>query len=148
MAETIINTQKEVHQVFDSYPEDVQIAMQNLRKLVLEVATESKEISNIEECLRWGEPSYISPIGSTLRMDWKEKNPKQYALYFKCTSKLVESFKHVYKDSLRYEGNRAIIFNLGEAIPEKDIKTCIHSALTYHKIKHLPYLGLATPSGQ
>lgn len=119
--------------------------MEALRKLVLEAASEMEGLTSLEETLKWGEPSYLAKNGSTLRMDWKEKKPDQYALYFKCTSKLVETFKEVFHDQFTYEGNRAIVFKLDHPIPERELKECIKAALGYHKVKHLPRLGIKAP---
>jgi hypothetical protein len=80
--------------------------------------------------------------GSTIRIDWKKNKPDQYAVFFKCTSKLVPTFREVYHDLFKYEGNRAIIFQLDDKIPEAELKKCISVGLTYHKVKHLPLLGL------
>lgn len=137
-----IKTDPKVDIVFNNYPKHIRPKMMQLRKLVWESAKELENIAEIEETLKWGEPSYITKIGSTLRMDWKEKTPNQYALYFKCTSKLVETFKIKFGKKLKFETNRAIVFNLDEKIPEKEVKQCIKAALTYHKIKKLPLLGL------
>ena len=71
----------------------------------------------------------------------QEKSPEQYAMYFKCTSKLVPTFRTLYKGKFKFENNRAIIFSLDDSIPEAELKHCISMALTYHKIKHLPLLG-------
>ena len=57
----------------------------------------------------WGEPSYLVKGGSTIRMDWKKANPEQYAMYFHCKTKLVDTFKELYQDVFKFEGNRAII---------------------------------------
>jgi len=114
----------------------------NLRRLIMETANEIEEVANLEETLIWGEPNYLVKNGSTIRIDWKKKEPDQYAIYFKCTSKLVPTFKMVYKDKFRYEGNRAIIFRLNDRIPKVELKNCITVALTYHKVKYLPMLGL------
>jgi len=113
-----------------------------LRKLIVEVATESDTISAMEETLKWGEPSYLTKKGSTLRMDWKARAPDQYAMYFKCTSKLVETFKVVHGDTFRYENSRAILFRLEEAVPGAALKSCISAALHYHSVKQLPDLGM------
>lgn len=75
-------------------------------------------------------------------MGWKEKAPDQYAVYFKCTSKLVPTFREVYGDTFRYEKNWAILLAVDEAVPVKALKACITLALTYHRVKHLPLLGL------
>lgn len=137
-----IETDPKVEAVFKAYPDQVKNQMLALRTLVFQVAEESEEISKIEETLKWGEPSYLCKNGSTLRMDWKAKSPDQYALYFKCTSRLVETFKTVFGDQFNYEGNRAIVFQLDEKIPEKEVKLCIEAALNYHKVKKHPTLGI------
>lgn len=142
MKKVQLQSNPEVKAVFDHYPITVRSKMEQLRKLVLEVAEEEEQITALEETLKWGEPSYLTKKGSTLRMDWKPKTPDQYALYFKCTSQLVPAFRKVYKDIFTFEGNRAIVFRLYEELPEAALKQCIKATLTYHSIKHLPLLGL------
>lgn len=127
--------------VFENYPKPFQPKMKQLRKLVLQSAKELG-LEDLEETLKWGEPSYLTKHGSTIRMDWKKKKPDQYAIYFKCTSKLVTTFKEIYPDTFEYETTRAIVFKLGDKIPKKELKHCITLALTYHKVKHLPLLGV------
>ena len=116
--------------------------MYALRELVIETASEIDGLHQLEETLKWGEPSYLTKFGSTLRMDWKAKKPEQYALYFKCTSRLVETFKLHFNHTFCYEGKRAIVFKLDDKIPKEALKNCIKAALTYHKVKHLPTLGM------
>lgn len=130
-----------VKEVFEKYPESVKTQLLDLRDLVLNTASEIDGLEKLEETLKWGEPSYLTKHGSTIRMDWKKKNPEHFALYFKCTSRLVETFKILYKDILKFEGTRAIVFQLDEKSPKKELKHCITLALTYHKVKHLPMLG-------
>ncbi len=129
----------------ESYPKTIQPKLKKLRSLILETAIESETIDQLEETLKWGELSYLTKKGSTIRMDWKPASPDQYALYFKCTSKLVPTFKELYADSLTYEKNRAILFALEEELPVQPLKTCIRLALTYHTVKHLPLLGVGMP---
>jgi len=136
-----INQDPRVEEKFKSYPKGVLSKMKFLRKLILETASEDESIKEIEETLKWGEPSYLVKKGSTIRMDWKEKTPHQYAMYFKCTSKLVPTFKAVYGPTFRYEKNRAILFDLEDEVPHEALKECIHMALKYHSLKHLPRLG-------
>ncbi len=112
-----------------------------LRELVLEVAEEESRIESLEETLKWGEPSYLTKHGSTIRMDWKAKSPNQYALYFQCSSSLVSTFKTIYRNEFTFEGNRAIVLKIDDELPELELKHCILLALTYHKRKHLPLLG-------
>ncbi len=124
------------------YPEHIRPKMQFLRELVIETAKEIPEIKELEETLKWGEPSFIAKKGSTLRMDWKAKTPGQYQMYFKCTSRLVETFKLVFGELFEYEKNRAIIFQLDEEIPVAELKACIAATLMYHKVKDDETLGL------
>ncbi|WP_319499528.1 DUF1801 domain-containing protein [uncultured Draconibacterium sp.] len=137
-----VNTNAEVEVVFANYPDGVRKKMLELRELVLEAANELEDVTTLEETLKWGEPSYITKHGSTLRMDWKAKTPDQYAMYFKCTSRLVETFREVFKNDFDFEGNRAIVFQIKDKIPKKELKECIKATLAYHKVKQLPTLGI------
>ncbi|AWW31098.1 DUF1801 domain-containing protein [Echinicola strongylocentroti] len=142
MKDLQITSDPAVEQVFDQYPVHVRPKMEGLRILVRETAREMEGVGQLEETLRWGEPSFITKKGSTLRMDWKAKQPDRYALYFKCTSKLVPSFRMAYQDIFTFEGTRAIVFQLDDKVPKEELKQCIRAALAYHKVKHLPLLGL------
>ena len=136
-----LTSDPKVKTVFDNYPKEVKQQMLHLRGLVLNAAAEIDGLEKLEETLKWGEPSYLAKYGSTVRMDWKAKKPDQFAIYFKCTSRLVPTFKTIYKDQFEFEGNRAIVFKLDDEIPEKELKHCISMALNYHKLKHIPLLG-------
>lgn len=137
-----IKSDTKVELVFNNYPDSVRNKMLALRSLVVETAEEIEEITVLEETLKWGEPSYLTKNGSTIRMDWKSKSPNQYAMYFKCTSRLIETFKIVFKNLFEFEGKRAIVFKMDDNIPKEALKSCIKAALTYHKVKHLTTLGI------
>lgn len=126
---------------FESYPKDVKKILSHLRDLIINTASSIEGIHEIEETLKWGEPSYLVKKGSTIRIDWKSKTPNEYALYFICNTSLVETFKMVYGDLFKYEKNRAILFDLDEKIPETELKGCIEMALRYHSLKDKPFLG-------
>lgn len=141
MTQIKINQDPRVKEKFESYPEEIRNKLSYLRNLIMETAQECDSIDEIEETLKWGEPSYLVKKGSTVRVDWKPKAPDQYAMYFKCTSMLVPTFKDVFGDKFKYENNRAILFNRNEKIPIKELKECIKMALTYHRIKNTPLFG-------
>jgi len=101
----------EVEEVFKLYPKPMRQKLMFLRQLVLDTASETESVNKVDETLKWGEPSYITKNGSTIRMDWKKSKPNQYAMYFHCRTTLVETFRELYRDCLKFEGNRAIIFN-------------------------------------
>ncbi|NNE29185.1 MAG: DUF1801 domain-containing protein [Saprospiraceae bacterium] len=132
----------QVLSIIEAYPTKPKNKLLKLRKLIFQVVKKLEGSGTVEETLKWGEPSYVTKKGSTFRMDWKEKNPEHYALYFNCNSLLVPTFKSIFGNLFTYEGKRAIVFNLKDNIPKEEVKACIHAALTYHKVKGLPMLGL------
>jgi len=129
-----------VQQKFTTYPEDIAVLLTIIRDLILNVAKQDG-ISDISETLKWGEPSYVSKAGSTIRIDWKAKYPEQYCVYFNCKTSLVETFKEIYGDIFIYEGNRAIVFKTNQIVPYKELAHCISMSLRYKKIKHLVLLS-------
>lgn len=137
-----IKTDPRVNEVFANYPDFVRDKMQFLRELVIETAEETEGVTKLEETLKWGEPSFVTKNGSTLRMDWKAKTPDQYAMYFQCTSRLVDTFRLVFDHKFEYEGKRAIVFKLNQKIPEMELKECIKASLIYHNVKELITLGI------
>lgn len=136
-----VETDNKTESKFDTYPSHIRPKLLALRSMVIERAREMGHIKVLEETLKWGEPSYLAKKGSTIRMDWKSKTPDQYAIYFKCTSKLVSTFKEIYGDTFNYENTRAIVFSLEDEVPKEELKNCIGMALNYHNLKHLPLLG-------
>lgn len=128
-------TNPQVAAVFSNYPEKMREKLMFMRQLIFETAAATEGVGELEETLKWGEPSYLTPntkSGSTVRIDWKQKNEEQYAMYFKCTTNLVETFREKYPTEFRYGGNRSIIFNEDDEIPVKELSDCIGLALTYH----------------
>ena len=138
--DTINNTA--VAEVFKNYPKHMRKKLMFLRRLVLDAAAETEGVTTVEETLKWGEPSYVTKNGSTVRMDWKKSMPHQYAVYFHCKTRLIDTFKELYGDKFKFEGNRAIVFNENDEIPVEELKHCISLSLTYHSRKHLPMLGV------
>ncbi|MBI6119873.1 DUF1801 domain-containing protein [Salegentibacter maritimus] len=142
MGKLTLKTDPRVNEVFANYPDFVRDKLQHLRELVIETAEETESLTVLEETLKWGEPSFVTKNGSTLRMDWKEKTPDQYAMYFQCTSRLVNTFRLVFDDKFQFEGKRAIVFKLNEKIPELELKECIRASLIYHNVKEQITLGI------
>lgn len=130
--------------VFEAYPNNIRKKLLFLRQLIFDTALEITEVDEIEETLKWGEPSYLTKpkTGSTIRIDWKRKIPDQYAMYFHCKTSLVDTFKEIYAETFSYEGNRAIIFSIRDDIPVEELKHCIALSLSYHRRKHKPMLGV------
>jgi hypothetical protein len=123
-----------VEAVFKNYPDDVRAQMLDLRQLVFDTAAATTGVGDIEETLRWGEPSYLtakSKSGSIVRMHWKPADGDSYRLYFHCQTNLVATFRELYPTELRYEGNRSIAISRREPIPVDALRHCVTLALTY-----------------
>ncbi len=142
MTELKITTSPAFEAKLETYPDVVRDKLKRLRALVIETAKEEPDITSLEETLKWGEPSFVTQTGSTLRMDWKQKTPNQYQMYFQCSSRLVETFKLIFGKLFEYEKNRAIIFQLDQEIPVAELKKCIKTTLMYHKVKNDLTLGI------
>ncbi|QCB48686.1 DUF1801 domain-containing protein [Hydrogenophaga sp. PAMC20947] len=119
---------------FASYPPEAREALLALREIAWETARSMPEVGGIEETLKWGEPAYgtKSKVGSTVRMDWKTRAPGSYALYFNCQTDLVETFRTLFPNDFVFEGNRALVFRLGETIPADSVAFCMAAAFSYH----------------
>lgn len=145
MSKLNIISSLEVKKVFDAYPKNVKPKILNLRALIIDSTDELGNIYELVETLKWGEPSYLTKKGSTIRIDWKTKTPDYYAMYFKCTSKLIPTFRKAFPNIFNFSGTRAIIFDINDKIPKIELKKCIKAGLQYHTIKKLPHLGLSMP---
>jgi hypothetical protein len=87
-------------------------------------------VGQIEETLKWGEPSYLTPTtkhGSTIRIAWKPSQPDEYAyaMYFKCTANLVTAFRERYPQEFRFGGNRSMLFAKDNEVPVHALTRCI-----------------------
>lgn len=136
-------TDNRIQHKFDQYPPLVKPVLESLRQMIYNLVLELN-LGEIEETLKWGEPSFNVKSGSPVRIDWKDSTPENYYVFVNCQTKLVDTFRELYSDVLQFQGNRAIILNLTEATDEKvnhALKHCLALALTYQKVKHLPLLG-------
>jgi len=107
----------------------------SLRRLILETAAATTGVGKIEETLKWGQPSYVTSetqSGTTIRIDWRKSTEEEYAIYFHCQTRLAETFRTLFPNDFRFEGNRTLIFSTREALPTDALRYCIEAALTYH----------------
>jgi hypothetical protein len=120
--------------VFEAYPRPVKAKLLALRRLIRDTAKATQGVGALEETLKWGQPSYLtteSKSGSTIRIDQVKAEAGQVAVYFHCQTNLVETFRELYPE-LRYSGNRAILLNAGDRLPDAELRHCVALALTYH----------------
>jgi hypothetical protein len=121
--------------VFDAYPPAAREQLLSLRELIFEVAASTPGVGALQETLKWGEPAYLTPhtkSGSTLRIGFKPSQPDQYALYVNCQTNLIDTFRAMFGNEFNFEGNRAVVFQVGDTPPADALALCIAAALTYH----------------
>jgi hypothetical protein len=127
-----------VDAVFDAYPKPLKAKLLALRRLIFDTAKTTKGVGALQETLKWGQPSYLTPetkSGSTIRIDQVKSAPGQYAVYFHCQTNLVETFRELYPKEFSYGGNRSILLNAKGEVPEAALRHCVALALTYHLTK-------------
>ncbi|WP_392695812.1 DUF1801 domain-containing protein [Bradyrhizobium sp. RDI18] len=126
-----------VEAVFEAYPNPVRAKLLALRRLIFDTARTTEGVGALEEALKWGQPSYLtteSKSGSTIRIDQVKDEAGRYAVHFHCQTDLVETFRELYPE-LRYGGNRSILLDAGDKLPEAALRHCVALALTYHARK-------------
>jgi len=124
-----------VDAVFDTYPAPLKTRLLALRRLIFETARTTAGVGALQETLKWGQPSYLTTetkSGSTVRIDQVKSAPDGYAIYFHCQTDLVETFRELYPTEFTYGGNRCILLNAKDKVPEPALRHCIALALTYH----------------
>lgn len=125
---------------FASYPQHAQQQLERVRELILAIAAEHT-LGDVEEALKWSEASYSVKGGSPIRIDWKAKQPGVIKVFFHCQTRLVATFREIYRDEFVYEGNRAMLIPLDTDIEQTPLRHCLLLALQYQSLKHLPLLG-------
>ena len=127
-----------VASLYKAYPAAVRTKLMALRELLLDTAAKTAGVGRLTETLKWGQPSYLTSetrSGSTIRIDRLKTDAASYAVFFHCQTDLVETFRELYPTELRYGGNRRILLNAEEEVPEAALRHCVALALTYHSRK-------------
>jgi hypothetical protein len=123
-----------VDAVFTAYPNPIKAKLLALRRLIFDTARATKGVGALQETLKWGQPSYLTTetkSGSTIRIDRIKTAADRYAVYFHCQTDLVATFRERYPE-LSYGGNRSIILDARDQLPEAELRHCVALALTYH----------------
>jgi len=123
-----------IAEAYQQFPPGLREKLIALRELIHDVAASTEGVGRLEETLKWGQPSYLTPetkSGSTLRLG-VSKDGRYAGLYVHCQTNILESFRDRFPDAFRYEGARAILFTEDEELQPEKLRDCIAHALTYH----------------
>jgi len=122
--------------VFDAFPTAPKRKLLQVRSLIYSTAAKNSEIGLISESLKWGQPSYVPQkprTGTAVRLGWNEQTPEVIHLFVHCQTTLIDTYRTLLGDELRFEGNRAVLVPLKPALPKATLQLCIEAAFTYHK---------------
>lgn len=106
-----------------------------IRTWIYELSVADEKIGEIEECLKWGEPSFLTPktkSGSTIRM--AKVNEFEFALYFNCNTTIAKEIAMEFPE-LNCDGRRALYLSVSKKLPKSKLIVCLKKALLYHKRK-------------
>src|SRR6476620_8296073 len=90
-----------VAEAYASYPRPLRDKLLQLRRMIFDTAAATDGGGDLEETLKWGEPSYLTPhskSGSTVRVDRMRTDPARVAVYFNCQTDLVSTFRGLYPE--------------------------------------------------
>lgn len=135
MERLVILKNLSIKEVFDAYPVVIKGRLQEVRELIFEVAAQTDQVGQVEETLKWGEPSYLtseSGSGTTIRISSVKNQPDKFGIYFNCQTTLLDDFRQQYPDEFEFNGKRALFFKVDQPLPLEPLKHCIAQALTYH----------------
>ena len=127
---------EDVENAYSAFPQPARERLLELRALIFETAASLDGVGPIEECLKWGEPAYVtaqSKSGTTLRLGWKGAEPDKFAIYFHCQTTLAATFREWFGDTVEIDGSRAIKFSLDEPLPRSVAVRVIEAGLNYHR---------------
>ena len=126
--------------VFEGYPDDLKQTLLDLRTLILQTAESLDAVGELQETLKWGQPSYLTvrpKCGTTIRIDRDKSESGDFALYVNCQSSLVSDWRVLFPD-LTFGGDRSVHFRLHQPLPEDELRHMISMALTYHGSRRKP----------
>lgn len=118
---------------FETFPEPERERLMTLRELIFQTAADHPEVGRLEETLKWGQPSYLTPetkSGSTIRLGLPKDGG--IAIYTHCQTTIISDFQKVFPNDFDYEDNRAVRFSSDEFLPMDKLRLLVASALTYH----------------
>ena len=122
---------RSVSDVVANWPKDAQRRFQQLCAVVHEVAAGDPRVAPLTETLKWGEPSFLTKTGTTLRIAWKAKTPDEIGLFVIFRTDLLDQTRSLYPDAFRYEGTRALFLSLAAPIPEQAVAHLASRTQTY-----------------
>ncbi len=115
---------------FEAFSPETRTGVLALREVIFDTAQATPSALPLQEALRWEQPAYLSPRGSTIRLG--RHKSACFALFVHCQSRLLTDFRAAFPDEDRVDGNRAVLFDNPDQIDQTRHGWLIARALTYH----------------
>ncbi|MDX1742771.1 MAG: DUF1801 domain-containing protein [Ruegeria sp.] len=123
-------TNPKVAAAYDALPKDTRTGALILRELIFDTAASLPAAQPLQEALRWGQPAYLAPKGSTIRVG--PHKSASFAIFVHCQSRLMGDFTSAFPGEDQLDGNRAVLFDDPAQIDPTRHGWLIARALTYH----------------
>jgi len=114
----------DIRATFDAIPPAPRDVLLQARALILDCATGA-----VDECLRWGQVSYLAPKGTALRLGLTKGG--QPAIFAHCQSRVISDFAAQFGSEFEIEGNRAVLLGAFSKEDQEKLRSLIVSGLTY-----------------
>ena len=104
-----------------------------VRGMIFQLADASTQVGQIEEALKWGQPSYLTynpKSGTPTRLGLLKSG--EPAVFVHCQTSLIAEIQSQFPDSFIYDGNRAAGIKVGTSLRATPMSLLIRRALTYH----------------
>ncbi|MET1415620.1 DUF1801 domain-containing protein [Roseibium sp. HPY-6] len=130
-----MNENKTLLETIGQHPEPIRDKLLHLRRLILDVAEQNEAIGEVEETLKWGQPSFLTvkpKTGTTVRIDRDTSGEGDVVLFVHCQTSLVSHWRALFPH-VCFGGNRSVHFRSEDPLPEDEIRQMITMAFTYHR---------------
>lgn len=119
---------------FSGFPEAHRQKLLRIRAIIFEISSSDDSIGPVEESLKWGQPSYATPLtksGSPIRLGLTKSGDP--VIFAHCQTTIITDFAALNGQDFIIEGNRAVhIGPLETAVQIQALRHLIATALTYH----------------
>ena len=109
----------DIQRVFDDIEGPQRDTLLAARDLIFDCAGDIAVV----ECLKWGQPSYVAPKGSTLRLGVNKAG--KAAIYAHCQSSIISDFVAQFGADFEIEGNRAVLLGAFEQADQDKLRALI-----------------------
>ena len=113
----------------EMFPAAERDALLKLRELIFKVASEMPEVGQVEESLKWEQPSYVTKVGTPIRLGVAKDGG--FAVFTHCQSRVIPEFKSLFPDDFRYDGTRGVLFGPSDTVDYSKLRMLIRNALGY-----------------